>query len=110
LAFVRFHRTNLTGADFTGADLRGANCIDSRLKAAIFLYARLQQSTFTDCDLAEADFQPFAGSITHLQDVTFTSCSLNGAKFIGAELQRSTFTNCDLAEAHFEEANLEGAD
>jgi uncharacterized protein YjbI with pentapeptide repeats len=67
-----FNDVNLSGQDFTGANLS---------------YAK-----FKDCDLTGADF---SGANTDLNGATFTDCNLTNARFVGTDRSVGTFVNCN---------------
>jgi uncharacterized protein YjbI with pentapeptide repeats len=59
--------------------------------------------TFTDCraDLTSLRF-------SSLQDVSFVDCILAQADFTGVDLRGTHFTGCDLTAAQFAQANCAG--
>jgi uncharacterized protein YjbI with pentapeptide repeats len=70
--------SQLDGANFSGADLRGLRLIDVRLRQANFTGADLRATLFDRTDVSSADF-----SGADLTDVAFLPSTAVGAKFDG---------------------------
>jgi hypothetical protein len=94
----------LTQADLTEANLRGATFTGANLFGATFTGAVLFGATFTEADLSGATFTEVV-----LSRATFTEANLSRATFTGAVLSRATFTEANLFGATFTRAILFGA-
>jgi TIR domain/Pentapeptide repeats (8 copies) len=91
---------DLSGADLTEADLRGANLTDARL----FL-ADLHGADLTEADLRGADLHE-----AKLTEANLTGADLNGAYLNGADLRDAYLIWADLTTADLHGADLRGAD
>jgi len=100
--------------DLKGADLRGAQLLDSDLARAMFHHARLCNVNFANTDLTDS-FLSFADlSHAEFHDVNFTrtrlwSADLSGAMLQDAKLPMMNFHNVKLAGTNLLRANLSGA-
>ncbi|MFB9546285.1 pentapeptide repeat-containing protein [Micromonospora sagamiensis] len=74
---VHFVDCNLTGADFTNADLRGAVFRDCDLTGAVFHHATMAGARFRGCTLAGVgDITSWKGAVLHHTDLLSLSYSL----------------------------------
>jgi uncharacterized protein YjbI with pentapeptide repeats len=94
LTLAKFGGANLSGANFGKADLLNADLQNARLGKADFRNARL-----TEVDLTGAD----------LTGAYLTGASLDEAKLTGANLTRALLKHANLARARLTGANLTGA-
>ena len=91
----------LTGADFSYADLEGADFSNASLQASIFSFASLKGARFMKADLEKAVLRQanlFAGS--------FEKANLEAADLRGSNLYGVEFLKANLKRARLEEANL----
>ncbi len=100
---------DLTGADFTEADLRGTFLNLSMAAETNFTRANLNQANLFGARLQKANF-----SSTQLVGSDLRSANLNNANFIGANLGEAQLDRADLTNAHLnqtigESANFSGA-
>lgn len=91
-------------ADFSGADLRGANFMDAKLMSADFSRSNLMDANFMGADLSGASFHD-----ANLFGAGFTQAILENAFFIGADLRYARFYDANLKRADFLGAKLKGA-
>ena len=99
---------DLSGADFSYADLRKAVFMGShgeatrfyaaRAKGAVFRKARYTAAEFVQTDLCAVDLTE-----TQLLEVQFVSANLYDAKFLGSQFARCDFTEANLQRAVFDE-------
>lgn len=76
---VRFTGCNLTGADFTNADLRGARFTGCDLTGAQFHHATMDGARFRRCELdGIAGITSWRGAIVHPDDLLALSYTLAG--------------------------------
>ena len=61
-----------------------------------FVGLRLKAVTFSECNLAQADFE---GAV--LENCTFVGCSLYGVVFDGSTIYDSVFEKCPMIESSF---------
>ncbi len=90
-----FNNSEISDADFTGADVRGAKFDNARGHAAGFGSANLEGASFFEADL---------------QASTFTKANLRGADFRCADLSACRLREADMTGADFTEAALGYAD
>lgn len=114
---------DLTGANFTGADLRPipdtetppsadnlrradfstAVLTDSvfrsvRASRALFVDAQCAGADFTRADLTQTDFSGADLSGCNLTGANFAGSNLTGVNFTGATIDRTNFALCNLAD------------
>ena len=101
---------DLSSADFTGLDLRGANFTQDDLSFATLRGADLREADLTDANLLQADLRDadFTGAVLRGADIRHTPAS--AAKFIGANLIRAQLEDATLVGADLQGALLIGAD
>jgi hypothetical protein len=76
---VRFTGCNLTGADFTNADLRGARFTGCDLTGAQFHHATMDGARFRRCELdGIAGITSWRGAVVHPDDLLALSYTLAG--------------------------------
>jgi uncharacterized protein YjbI with pentapeptide repeats len=93
--------TDISGASFSGADLRGALLPYARAIAVNFRGANLQSS-----DLTHGQFQGSDFSTAQIQEANFTGARLQGALFRDSQLQAAILTRTQLQGAHLDHAQL----
>jgi uncharacterized protein YjbI with pentapeptide repeats len=96
--------TDISGASFSGADLRGALLPYARATAVNFRGANLQSS-----DLTHGQFQGSDFSTAQIQEANFTGARLQGALFRDAQLQGAVLTRTQLQGANLDHAQLREA-
>ncbi len=94
---VSFTDTNLSGADFSQAEVTGARFNNVILMRAKFDGARLENVSIHHVDLAHADFRG-----AHLFQSEISASNLRGANFGGAFLGRLHIKGSILCSASFE--------
>ena len=129
------NRTDMSGASFSGADLRGsrlsyvqaarADFYNAKLQNAAFDHARLQNANFSSAQSQNADFswallnnanlmeaglQNADFGFARLPRTTLFRAQLHGAILIGAQLQGANLKSAQLPGALLFEAQLQGAD
>ncbi|WP_432982973.1 pentapeptide repeat-containing protein [Dactylosporangium sp. CA-233914] len=83
---VTFDECNLTGADFTNADLRGASFTRCRLTAAQFSNADMHGARFRACELdGIGGIASWSGAVVHRDDLIELADALAGALSIVIE-------------------------
>lgn len=86
-------RSNLTGASFRKAALKGVFFSDTIARRAVFDGAKLTDASFQSSDLAGASFR---------------NADCKGANFVGANLIGCDFRGAKLEEVVFQSATLDG--
>lgn len=77
---MAFDECNLTGADFTSADLRGASFTRCRLTGAQFSKAEMQGARLRTCELdGIGGITSFSGAVVHRDDLIELADTLAGA-------------------------------
>jgi uncharacterized protein YjbI with pentapeptide repeats len=95
------NNTDISGASFSGADLRGALLPYASAAGANFRGANLQSS-----DTSHGQFQGADFSTAQIQEANFTGARLQGAFFRDSQLQAAILTRAQLQGAHLEHAQL----
>ena len=105
---------DLTGADFTDADLEGVYLTFADATGAVFVGANLANSyirfgimpdvDFTGANLAEVNFES-----ADLSRANLTDAILTGAWMTNATLREATLAGADLSDANLNRANLRAA-
>lgn len=99
--------TDLSYADFSGAQLQLANFAGRDLVYAKFIGAALDNTFFNGARLLFADFSAEDSTrITLLINTQFTEAFCPGTKFRGAQLYTTDFTDATLIEANFRDCTL----
>ncbi|EDM77327.1 hypothetical protein PPSIR1_26458 [Plesiocystis pacifica SIR-1] len=111
---------NLTGGDFRGLDLRGADLSDCWFEAARFDDADLRGAKLDQTVLAHASLRGAkldGASLTEanlgkadLGGASLRQCDLSKAIFVGTKLARTVIAGSTLTGANFNEASFEGVD
>lgn len=99
LVGAEFENVNLTKANLTGAELRGVNLKNARLHGANLTHAFLGSS--------EAHRSDLEGAV--LREAKFSKAKLRNVSLKGADLTGADFTEALLEEVDLQEANLDGA-
>jgi uncharacterized protein YjbI with pentapeptide repeats len=108
LTGVRVH-ANLSGADFHGADLSGANFapLDARKREGVI--SALADNKLVGCDFTRAILNGTDLSGADLTFARFAGTDLKNANQSRANLSRADLTDTDLTGADVTGANLDGA-
>lgn len=111
---ANFSGAKLDGANFSGANLEGAFFINGNFKGANFKNANLAGAHFSGAYLINADFSDANLNGAHLGETYFTNAdfsnaSLENACFLGANLKNANLKNANLRGADFKDAFLRGA-
>jgi uncharacterized protein YjbI with pentapeptide repeats len=105
LAGTHLNRANLTGADFTGADLADTNLYRTNLTAATLTNVDLTGANLTEANLNDADLPK-----ANLAGANLTGANLKSANLAGANLRVACLTGANLRYANLQGAQLRGAD
>ena len=97
--------TDLSNADFSGADMREASIRMSRLCGADFYTANLENALFVSCDLSHAHLDGL-----HATGCRFIKCDLTGADMSGTNLMNGALRKCRLTSANLSNASFYAAD
>ena len=92
-------RANFTSADLTGADFRSTYA-----RSVVFNDAILQGAKFDSAILASASFEAAKGA-----DASFISAFLTEGRFTGAQMQGADFSGAVVLGSDFSSAQLTGA-
>jgi uncharacterized protein YjbI with pentapeptide repeats len=91
-------------ADFSGSDLRRANCVNVNFDTAAFDGAKLEGACFENCGFLGSSFTE-ASAI----GARFINCRFQGAHFESADLENAQFLGCNLYGANLQRANLQSS-
>ncbi|WP_310622390.1 pentapeptide repeat-containing protein [Flexibacterium corallicola] len=112
LAGVNLSEKNLTGIDFTYANLEGAKFQNSDLNACAFSGANLKGADFTRAHVkhvmfhdVQADNISFAAS--KVENSTFTKANMLNADFGASELNRCNLSNAILPHSKWQRAKIQ---
>lgn len=97
-------KPDLSGADLSGAFLRGANLSETDLRGTRLIRADLIGASFRNANLCKADFV----SAT-LLTADFSGADLSDANLYQADLRGANLYAANLDRAYLREANLRGA-
>ncbi len=102
---------DLSGADFSFANLMGANLADCNLErinlnSAKLFQANLSGSYLKDANFAKANIRYIDLSYADLSKADLTGVNAEGANFIRTEAQQANFSNSNFVNANFELAEL----
>jgi uncharacterized protein YjbI with pentapeptide repeats len=97
-------RSDLAGADFTGALLTDACFTGGNVAGARFLRANLSGARFVHADITDADF-----SHANLQGSSLHGLDLRLANFAGAAFKQAGMRECNLEGMELSGADFEGA-
>ncbi|MDR2604192.1 MAG: DUF2169 domain-containing protein [Desulfovibrio sp.] len=100
--------TDLSGADFTGADLREASLRLTRLPGAEFCRSNPQHALFAQCDLSHARLDGLRGTGCRFIKCDMTGTDLSGTDLYGGALRKCRLDGADLTGANLFAANLRG--
>jgi uncharacterized protein YjbI with pentapeptide repeats len=110
-----FSYAKLTDADFTGADVRGANfAFHAGFSGGITLTQLYSTESYQAHDLSAINLEGgnLAGATFADQNLTqagFADAALTGASFREANLTNANFENAKLTDADFTDAEIRGA-
>lgn len=102
-----FDGCNLDGADLRNANLQGARIVDCHLFAANFDQSSLKGAVIERCSMGAQSFHNANCSGMKLNNSTIIHGFFNDADLSGAELHNMVFRNCTLSNTHFDNALLE---
>jgi uncharacterized protein YjbI with pentapeptide repeats len=91
---------NMSGSDFHGADMTGANLSPFESRPGQGTITTLAKNMLKSCDFSRAI----------LRGVNFDRAVLTFSRFIGADLRDANLTKADLSKADLTGADLTGAD
>ena len=101
---TEFHRTQLTGCNLSGTNLRNVLFYRCKLDLSLFHDSQLTGCRFQECDLREADFQN-----TTLKRVIFRDCDLRNTRYPSTSLSGIDLRGSQLAGMHADTNELQGA-
>ncbi len=112
---ANFSNSNLSEANFSGIDLRGANFNDANLNNAVFNGANLAWSHFERANLFGAKLNVLSVDgakfcKADLRNINLTGSNLQGAIFTKANMENTIFKGANLNDTSFAGANLKKAD
>ncbi|MDF5714638.1 MAG: pentapeptide repeat-containing protein [Rhizonema sp. NSF051] len=105
---------NFSGAYLGDANLTGVNFSKANLKSSYFGDANLTGVNFSDANLSSADFGDAnltGANLSHadLRRINLSSSNLSGANLSNANLSNANLTSADLSNTDLSNANLKGA-
>jgi uncharacterized protein YjbI with pentapeptide repeats len=103
------NRTDISGASFAGADLRGARLPYALGTKAVFFRANLQSSVLAYGQFRGANLGEARAQEADLYGAQLQSASLSGTQLQGAILGQSQLGGADLRIAQLQNADLHGA-
>jgi uncharacterized protein YjbI with pentapeptide repeats len=103
-------RPDLSGADFSRADLSAANLARANLRGAIFSYAQLGVASLEAADLTSTNFMGANLYRAKLVEAQAERANFTGAGLMAADLRRANLKRATFYWAQLTEANLSGAD
>jgi uncharacterized protein YjbI with pentapeptide repeats len=103
-------RPSFRRADFSGADLGGANLDGADLRAANLAGTDLRRADLRDADLERADLRHADLGGANLAGADLRHANLRDANLAGADLHDAELGRADLRRADLRGANLAGAD
>jgi Pentapeptide repeats (8 copies) len=105
---------NLSGVDFSHADLSHANFSGADLSHADLSHADFSGANFSEAKLNHANLSGYSERVNftraNLSDANFSGAILFDANFSGADLSHADLSNAILIGANFSGADLSGAD
>jgi uncharacterized protein YjbI with pentapeptide repeats len=100
--------TDLSGADFTEADLREASLRLTRLPGAEFYGSNPENAQFIQCDLSHARLDGLRGTGCRFIKCDMTGADISGTDLYGGALRKCRLDGADLTGANLFAANLRG--
>ena len=104
LRFAMFYKSSLFAADLTGADLRNAELVSTRMSGAILSEAQLKGA-----DLRWAELQGAVLFGARFPEARLMGADLNWAQLPGADLRGAQLIGANLSGADLQGADLSGA-
>ena len=104
-----FAGMDLTGADLSNLDLRGANFAGAWLESANLSHSNLSGANFSYAVLAHADLRNTIAIGTDFSGANLGRTQLAGAVFDEAKLTGTVLAYCDFTQTQFLRAHLAGA-
>ena len=101
---------NLRGANLRGADLSRADLSDANLSDANLRGADLSRADLSDANLRGANLRGANLSRADLSDANLRGANLSRADLSDANLSRANLSDANLSRADLSDANLRGAD
>ncbi|MEQ9453557.1 MAG: pentapeptide repeat-containing protein [Phycisphaeraceae bacterium] len=96
---INLRRNDLSGWDFKGIEMVGANLSEGSLVSSSFEQAVLDGASLVRSDASGADFRGASLEGADLFLTEFEGADLRGASFRGADLERARFLNANLGDA-----------
>ncbi|MDR2123654.1 MAG: DUF2169 domain-containing protein [Desulfovibrio sp.] len=106
--FAANMETDLSGADFTGANLREASLRLTRLPGAEFYRSDPENAVFTQCDLSHARMDGLRGAGCRFIKCDLTGTDISGTDLYGGALRKCRLDGADLTGANLFAVNLRG--
>lgn len=107
---LSFRAADLTGADLSDLDLRGADFREALLESVNFDGSRLAGCDFSRAVLARASLRGADLSGCRLAAANLAGCRCESARFDRADLNGAIVSNAELASASFQDCVLDAAD
>jgi len=104
---INYTNTDLTNRDFSHTDLVGAVFAAAEMRGTNFRGANLSNAIFTKGVLFEANLEGANLSRTLMDRVTLDSANLTNAVFTEAIMTRTRFYDADIAGADFTDAIID---
>jgi len=98
--------TKLDQADLSSGQWRGASFTDTEITRSLMFARNLDSSTLERVVVRDTNAAGLVLSGSHLVDVVFDNCQLEGVNLRFASLRRVEFRHCQLREADFSQATL----
>ncbi len=99
----------VAGADFQGADIRQSNFRRATGDDAVFVNANLQETSFEEVVLGNANFSGADLWNARMRGAQLTRANFRDATLVGADLTGAVLTQADLTGADLTGAVVEGA-
>lgn len=106
---ITLSEATLSGANLNSADLSQANLSHANLVKATLTSARLGSANLSGSDLTEAELENAFLTGSNLQQATLASSTLARATLDAANLSRADLSHSDLSLASLKSANLHSA-
>ena len=108
-SFVWAFSVNLSGADLSGANLRGAKLIEADLSGTNLSGAYVRKADLSGTNLSGADLSSAHLFATDLSKTNLSGTNLSRANLSEADLRKADLSGANLRKADLRKANLSGA-
>ena len=107
---ITVNKQEIKGANFTNADLTGANLTRTSLPSSIFTGAVLRNANLTEANLTRCIFQSTDMEKTDQTGTVFDRSIFQTTNMKGAVLRNTSFKRCIIMDVDFEDAVFENVD